>query len=701
MFEQRRFKPPVNASSQTARADAHPGRQFGHVAHGRAPRKPATTNAEPLDAVQEAKEESGEDMRPATQNPPAATWNFAALPIFPAETTRGLAAPARVLQPRLEIGAVDDPLEREADAVADRVMRMPEPALTLSSALPRISRKCATCEEEEKQVQMKPAGGARSIGAAPPIVHEVLRSPGRQLDVGTREFFERRFGRDFGDVRIHDDGVAAESARSVGALAYTVGRDIVFGKGAFATRADAGRRLLAHELVHTVQQGGAPSARRQSDVGIQAVLRAGPEPPSLKPSRIVPRPTEAGSVPAILQRAPDDDTSADQDHPAQPPVSDREQILEALRQGHATEFRARLKAVAHNMRFPLEADDAFLDELRRTLSPMSFWSARVLLHYGASVPSYVKNLRYAVEAPNLNLVKDLLRAFPQLQTEVPGTREMLDQALAGRPAGHDEVLAVFDQQVAATGKRDDKEEGKKEPRSVHYGVADRGEDPTQLTAHNTPAGYTVARTESELRIIVRIRLLDQWHGTYSLDEERQKIWLYGIETRWNGRFVADNTDNADNTKGQRGGTILKIIFVPVFTDVDADAHFEVAVLDVRPHGPAANSGAWWVGADGLVIAHEFGHLLGLPDEYGLPGSKADVPASQGLSKQEVAASTVEGIEGTAKPAIPGGYTEPGIMGGKRGYPNTVETRHVLPAVEWYNTNLKPTDEADYDVKRPG
>jgi hypothetical protein len=683
MFEQRRFKPPLNASSQTARADAHPGRQFGHAAHGRAPRKPAAANAESLDAVQEAKEESSEDMRPATQSPPSATWNFATLPILPAESTRGLAAPARVLQPRLEIGAVDDPLEREADAVADRVMRMPEPALTLSSTLPRISRKCAACEEEEKQVQMKPAGGARSIGAAPPIVHEVLRSPGRQLDVGTREFFERRFGRDFGDVRIHDDGVAAESARSVGALAYTVGRDIVFGKGAFAARADAGRRLLAHELVHAVQQGGAPSARRQSDVGNQAALRAGPAPPPLKPSRIVPRPPEAGSVPAILQRAPDDDTSADQDHPVQPPVSDREQILEALRQGHAAVLRARLKAVADNMRFLLEADDAFLDELRRTLPPMSFWSARVLLHYGESVPSYVWDLRHAIEAPNMNLVKDLLRAFPQLQTEVPGTREMLDQVLADRPAGHDEVLAVLDQQVAATGERKEKTE------SVRYGVASRGEDPTKLMTITHTASYTVERTESELRIIVRIHLFNQRSGdTYNLDEERQGIWLYGIERRWNGKFVADN-----------GRTILKIIFVPVFTDVDA--HFNIRVLDNRPDGPAANAGAWWVGADGLVIAHEFGHLLGLPDEYGLPGSKAEVPASQGLSKQEVAASTVEGIEGTAKPAIPGGYTEPGMMGSKRGYPWTVERRHVLPAVEWYNTNLKPTDEADYDVKRAG
>ena len=94
------------------------------------------------------------------------------------------------------------------------------------------------------------ASGAQPLG----LVHDVLRSPGRPLDAPTRAFFEPRFGRDFAAVRIHDDGQAAASARSVGALAYTVGRDIVFGTGEYAAGTDAGRRLLAHELAHAVQQ---------------------------------------------------------------------------------------------------------------------------------------------------------------------------------------------------------------------------------------------------------------------------------------------------------------------------------------------------------------------------------------------------------------------------------------------------------------
>lgn len=93
-----------------------------------------------------------------------------------------------------------------------------------------------------------------SPNVAPPIVHEVLRSSGQPLDTATRQFFEPRFGRDFSRVRVHTDSRAAESARSVNALAYTVGQNIVFDMGQYSPKAKNGQSLLAHELTHTVQQ---------------------------------------------------------------------------------------------------------------------------------------------------------------------------------------------------------------------------------------------------------------------------------------------------------------------------------------------------------------------------------------------------------------------------------------------------------------
>jgi len=99
----------------------------------------------------------------------------------------------------------------------------------------------------------------------PPTVHDVLRAPGQPLDTGTRSFMEPRFGHDFSQVRVHTDARAAESARAVNALAYTVGKDVVFGKGHYMPGTSEGKRLLAHELTHVVQQK-APIVQRAEHI---------------------------------------------------------------------------------------------------------------------------------------------------------------------------------------------------------------------------------------------------------------------------------------------------------------------------------------------------------------------------------------------------------------------------------------------------
>jgi hypothetical protein len=90
----------------------------------------------------------------------------------------------------------------------------------------------------------------------PPLVNEVLRSPGQPLDPHTRSFFEPRFNHDFSRVRVHTDAPAAKSALAVNARAYTVGQDVVFGGQQYQPHNSLSRRLLAHELTHVVQQRG-------------------------------------------------------------------------------------------------------------------------------------------------------------------------------------------------------------------------------------------------------------------------------------------------------------------------------------------------------------------------------------------------------------------------------------------------------------
>jgi Zn-dependent peptidase ImmA (M78 family) len=113
-----------------------------------------------------------------------------------------------------------------------------------------------------------------AVGSVPPIVHEVLQSPGRPLDQATRAFMEARFGHDFRRVRIHRDARAAQSAQALNARAYTIGRDVVFGTAQYAPDTNATRRLLAHELAHVVQQ-------RETAVPPDIVLSARSDPRDL------------------------------------------------------------------------------------------------------------------------------------------------------------------------------------------------------------------------------------------------------------------------------------------------------------------------------------------------------------------------------------------------------------------------------------
>lgn len=180
-----------------------------------------------------------------------------------------------VLQRKLTINQPGDAFEQEADRVAEKVMRMPDPTATrepvatngTGARLQRCScvksagpgAECEDCKSQAMHLQRSTSSSAGET-TAPPIVHDVLNSPGRPLDAATRNFMEPRFGANFSNVRVHTGGKAAESAKAVGALAYTVGRDIVFGKGQYSVASPDKNKLLAHELAHTIQQGSAEPA---------------------------------------------------------------------------------------------------------------------------------------------------------------------------------------------------------------------------------------------------------------------------------------------------------------------------------------------------------------------------------------------------------------------------------------------------------
>lgn len=167
-----------------------------------------------------------------------------------------------VVQPKLSVNHPGDAHEREADAVADKVMR-----------------KCAACEKEEeekKHVHRKPLSdritpvdrkSGDGGGPVHPSVEQSIRSrkgQGQSLPNETRNFMESRIGADFSQVRVHTDPDAVQLSRELNARAFTTGNDIYFNTGQYAPHSSEGTQLLAHELTHVVQQGAAGKSVQRS-----------------------------------------------------------------------------------------------------------------------------------------------------------------------------------------------------------------------------------------------------------------------------------------------------------------------------------------------------------------------------------------------------------------------------------------------------
>ena len=196
--------------------------------------------------------------------------------------------------------------------MADQIMRMPEPAIQRQGAACAAGAPfCPACGEEAAvMVPRKAESAAIAAGDVPSSVRSALSSPGQPLPSSTRAFFEPRFGWDLSRVRVHTDGEAQQSAREINALAYTVGSHVVFGADQYAPSSTEGRRLLAHELTHVLQQGRRTGAEPKKNAAALERTAAG--------EGVSPGYLTAGRHPSLpaLQRTADPDLSGpcDQHH---------------------------------------------------------------------------------------------------------------------------------------------------------------------------------------------------------------------------------------------------------------------------------------------------------------------------------------------------------------------------------------------------
>jgi hypothetical protein len=193
----------------------------------------------------------------------------------------------------------DDAHEREAERVADAVMRPAVQRSPVSPSVPTVQRACAHCEEEMSarggRDHSAPASDATPVHRSPradrsseisePVGANIraMQGGGAPLPASTRAIFEPRFGADFSHVRVHTGGRADATAKAISAKAFTVGSDIAFAGGQYSPDSREGQHLLAHELTHVLQQGaGAPGLNRQAD-GVEPA-------PAMRPgARIIQR----------------------------------------------------------------------------------------------------------------------------------------------------------------------------------------------------------------------------------------------------------------------------------------------------------------------------------------------------------------------------------------------------------------------------
>ncbi len=257
--------------------------------------------------------------------------DFSRIPLY--------SSPQPVLQKKLKVNQPGDVYEQEADQVAEQVMRMP-----VMASSPPVDEDEIGPSLRHKQNNQTGDHEVTAAYSASPIVQDVLNSGGGQpLDTTTRAFMEPRFGHDFSKVRVHTDNQAAESARAVNAQAYTVGRELVFEQGHYAPETSEGRKLLAHELTHVVQQCGSQST------SLQTLFIGEKHPPQLQRSPSAPAETErewANTHPGkVFQVAVKDEPASD------------EFMLWNYRVGEVTmrdEHREKMRSVATRWKVELE-----------------------------------------------------------------------------------------------------------------------------------------------------------------------------------------------------------------------------------------------------------------------------------------------------------------------------------------------------------
>ena len=529
------------------------------------------------------------------------------------------------IQPKLRVSQPEDEYAQEADRVANSVMRMSShesPDLNENIiGEEQVNRKCSACEmkEDEKhlKVSRKPSkvSDLEATDEVANYIRGVISNGSSSLDLDTREFMESRFGHDFSNVRVHTGEMAARSANYVNAHAYTVGNHIVFGEGQYNPNIWKGKELLAHELTHFIQQ-------ETSTKGIAL--------------------QKLDSSLSVIQRAPAE-------------MSNLKKLAELLDDGQEDEAIALMRRLGPN-----EVDTVLRDSHLLDLAVDAFDNEEMAEAVQLLGGTLKQKLSWMVaEGTDDSLVYKTVRLAPDPDlSEVAGDTTLM----GGLRRQMSEVGYMTLSQMLNRGLLT-YEKVESELKQKHYEQSDP-HDPRsawKVQEFSGRVSYEIQYTRTQLLVIVRIKLTGE-----PTTEPQRSSWRAGIQNRWNGHFHADN-----------GRRRLTILFDPQFTSDKADH-----TVKIHP-GPKGreDQANWYAGprvgdtTSGDTAAHEFGHMIGLEDEYRLTLLDFMRVVGRGPTPAEI-----------ANPGGPyAGYsvTLPALM---RTGGGDVQGRHLRPFLAWLNAH---------------
>jgi hypothetical protein len=342
-------------------------------------------------------------------------------------------------------------------------------------------------------------------------------------------------------------------------------------------------------------------------------------------------------------------------------------MLETLGGHDAILFMSRLRALDETSRHALQTNAAFWTELRRRMSPLAYWAIQVRVAYGPRSPDEVNALSAAIHGRDTAGVRTLLMGYESLRS-VPGLSDVISSQFGAREAAELRGLLAEAHTRAESGSHRYDE--------AHY-------ESGVMTRMVGTRNYELVRTANAVRIVVRIRLSEDPANTRrEITDAGVARWERSIAELWNGKF-----------RLRSGGTSLDLVFVPVFVFYDQHAHHNVSVSA----SGRSDESHWHADDPGQTAAHEFGHMLGNPDEYHLPGATSEIPATMPLDASERQRSSWEGLTGERRPTTTQGYDVHALMGNH--YRGTgVLLRYTEDIVRTFNAQLLRPGEAAWTAE---